>query len=291
MIDEFLDHYSVDPAAGRLTALRASQTLTDPTQLAFAHRTLAVSCRDTGDFAGAMDQLGSALTNARRTGDSQVVADILATRGGTHIVAGNPHVGMHDLSAAARGADGVLLGTILYRRGICRYLLGDIPAAVDDGRSALEIFRRHDEVAWLIRAHTLLGECATRLGRLDKAETHLIACRSLLDESSGYEALRLGMMEAWLAFLRGDVPRALAAFRPTSLPLILDGRLRGEASLHVATVYLAAGLSSEAVEVLTALDAQTIPETLRVEREALLARALLIRGAAEDARRLSMKAG
>ncbi|MGN6723977.1 MAG: CHAT domain-containing protein [Marmoricola sp.] len=97
-------------------------------------------------------------------------------------------------------------------------------------------------------------------------------------------------MEAWLAFLRGDVPRSLAAFRPTKLPLILDGRLRGEASLHVATVYLAAGLASEAVEVLTSLDTQTIPETLAVEKDALLARALLIQGSLADARDLSTRA-
>lgn len=290
MADDFLELWARDPAAGRAAALAAVESSRDPVQLAFAHRTLGVHHRESGEPEAALAHLGSALRHARSSGDASVATDIMATRGGTHFVLGNPRLGLRDLSTAARSAEGAVLGTILYRRGVGRLMIGEVAPAAADAAAALDLLRRYEESAWVPRTLLLLGECEARRGHLKEAAECLAECYELIGDDAGYESIRLRTMSAWLAFLQGDVPTALARYRIGSLAEIEDGRLRAQATLELATVYLAAGLNCEAIEVLEAVEPRTVPATAAAELAGLLARSLLAAGECGRARDVALEA-
>lgn len=276
MADEFLDLNAVDPAAGRLKALAALGDSDEPSRLALAHRTLAVNCRDSGDIDGASSHLRAAMRFARKASDQLLIADILGTRGGTRVMLGNPRAGLRDLSVAATAAQGSLLGTILYRRAAAKLILDDPAAAAEDARTALDYLKRYQESGWIARTLQLLGECEVRLGHPKVAAAYLSDCYALLGDTSGYESKRLRMMQAWLAFLEGDLPLALETYRVDELGSVEDAGLRAEATRVLAVVFLAAGLAADAVTALKSLDPDTIPTTDAGLWRAMLARALLV---------------
>lgn len=223
---------------------------------------------------------------ARKVADPLLTADILATRGGTNVMLGNPTAGLRDLAEAAELAEGSLLGPILYRLAAAKLILDDPRSAAGYARDALEYLRPDQEYGWIARALQVLGESEVRLGHPRAAAAYLEECHDLLGENSGYESIRLRSMQAWFAFLQGDFPTAVEKYRVDELASIEDGSLRAEATRGIAIVYLAAGLAAEAVAVLTTIDPDSIPPTDAALWRAMLARTLLVvqnHAAAHDA--------
>jgi tetratricopeptide (TPR) repeat protein len=188
---------------------------------------------------------------------------------------GNPRAGLRDLSVAAESSHGPLLGTTLYRRGAALFLLGNPEAARVDAAAALAIFRQYNMDSWLPSALQVLAECEARLGRPNDAAKSLEECRLLLGGDAGLEAVRLQMLEAWVSYLKGDLPKALAVFMAGEIRSIPDGYVRARVTMDVATIHLAAGLSDSAVELLESLDPATAPPILAAEWRSMLSRALL----------------
>ena len=299
MADEFLDLYAVDPAAGRSRALSVIQESRDAAELAFAHRALGVSCRDSGDIDGAWRHLSVAARYAQRTSDSAVIADVLATRGGTRVILGSARAGLRDLAAAAEYADGPLLGSILYRRGLAHLLMGDPLAAVADVERAVELLKDSDDTAWLSRSIQVLGEAQIQLGHPRRAAEHFAECLALLGDDAGYERARLRIMQAWLTFLMGDLPAALEMFSVGEIATIDDGRLRAEVATRLATIHLAAGLRDRALDCLELLGPDSVPPSAAAHARAMLSRVQFFggsmdahetaRGAAVELRRMGYR--
>lgn len=290
MTDEFLDHWAVDHVAGRAKALRAVGETQDSVQLAFAHRTLGVDCRDSGDVEGARRHLGMALRHARRSKNGSIVADVLATRGGTRVILGDPRGGLRDLTEAAAGSTGAALAPILYRLGLARFILGDPAGAIRDVKAAVEILREHGDVVWLPRALQVLAEAEIRLGHLHSASEHLAECRNFLGDDSGDESIRLRGLEAWVAFLRGDLPTALKTVSFHDVASVGEGLLRGRIAIDLAIINLSAGLSDTALEVLDSVDPNTLPPIDATEWRSILSRVLLANGQPDAAYEIATKA-
>jgi uncharacterized protein HemY len=88
-----------------------------------AWQTLGIVSRDDGDIKTALHHLRQALRLARRAGEQQRVADVLATLGGTQVRAGATSRGLSMVEEAAGLAQGQTLARVQMRHA---YLLASL---------------------------------------------------------------------------------------------------------------------------------------------------------------------
>src|SRR4051794_1485724 len=97
-----------------------------------AHQALGIVLRDQGRDAEALPELRAALRMARRTGDSQRVADTAASLGAAHVMAGSTKVGLAHLAGAVKVASGETLARVRMRHAFALHMVGRHQAAADE---------------------------------------------------------------------------------------------------------------------------------------------------------------
>ncbi|MCY4727625.1 CHAT domain-containing protein [Nocardioides sp. STR2] len=278
--EELLRTLFADPEGARTRALAELVPDPHPALASIGHQVVGIVLRDSGRTDEALAHLRRALALARRV-DGDRAADVRATLGGTLVYAGRTREGLAQLDRAAAELDGLPLARVLVRRArVLSFTLEDFEAGADDLSRALEILDGSDDDVWRARALHLEGLTRTGLGDLE-------AARRAFDESMRIHAA-LGERAAiavgvhtvgWLAFLEGDLPRALEAYADasdrfdaldmTSVDLVYDR----------CSVYLAAGMPADALEVVErALDARPLIEVEQADLRLALAGAAVAAG-------------
>ena len=98
-----------DPAAARLAARELAASTRSGWLRSVAHHATGLALREQGDLAGALPQLRKALRWAVAAGDADRSAEVRATLGATHAMAGRGRVGLAQLDRAVgeAGSPGV----------------------------------------------------------------------------------------------------------------------------------------------------------------------------------------
>jgi tetratricopeptide (TPR) repeat protein len=297
--EELLRTLFADAELARKRAQDELVPAADPAVASIGHQIVGIVLRDLGDTEGALTELREALRLARRSRDEERWADVLATLGISLASAGWVREGMRKLDQAVSMLRGVPRGRALVRRAyVTGHLLARFEESAEDLREARRLFAGGGDQVWEQRALNLEGLVDVGLGNLEAA-AQAFASYGALAASSGdpYDAALARHNTGWLGFVRGDLPLALEMYADaherydavgmTSVDLVYD-RCLG---------YLAAGLASDALEVVEqALVAR--PLLPREESDLLLAvaEAALAAGdwsrartAADDASRLMRK--
>jgi tetratricopeptide (TPR) repeat protein len=260
--------------------------IAEPPALArsYAHQALGIVLRDRGEVDAALHELRSALRAARSTGNEQRVADVLATQGGTQVVAGRSQVGLARLTHALELSKGATRARAQLRRAYILELLGRYREALDDLRAAISLFRSTNDIVWEARSVDARGRMHLALGSIGQAERDAIRAEELfLACGQELEAAYSCHNRATIAHSRGDLPEALRLLDHAS------GRYRAlsaqvpELPADQCRVLLAAGLPYDAFGIaIAALDWPNLQPPRRAEL--LLAAATGALAAGEPAR-------
>jgi tetratricopeptide (TPR) repeat protein len=298
--EELLRTVFSDRAASRAAAEAHMVGDPDPAVASIGHQVLGIILRDTGETNDALAHLRRAMALARRV-DRERELDVRATLGTTLSYAGRTHEGLAHLDRAVTGSRGLPLARVLVHRArLLAFHLERFEAGADDLRRALAILDGSGDDIWRARALNLEG--LTRIGLGD-----LEAARRSFDESLAiHEALQMRSdvavgvhNQGWLAFIEGDLPRALERYAEasdrfhdldiTNVDLVYDR----------CTAFLAGGLAADALDVVErALVARPLLESERADLLLALAGAAVAasdwtraRSAADAARQLFRRQG
>jgi tetratricopeptide (TPR) repeat protein len=213
-----------------------------------AHQAAGIVLRDIGDAEAGVRELRAALRLARRAGLAEREADVLGSLGIAFVHVDRTADGLASFERAIRLSTGVLLGRVLYRRGVVLFTVGRYAAALDDLRHAVGILRRAGDRVWTARALSCRGLVHVALGAPGRADADLVAAGRLFAETgqeleSAHTVLNRGLA----AFGSGDFPAALsfldeaaARYRPLNVPT-------PSLSIDRCGVLLAAGLAGDAL--------------------------------------------
>jgi tetratricopeptide (TPR) repeat protein len=205
--------------------------------------------RDHGDVEAGVRELRQALRQARRTGSAERETDVLASLGVALVFAGRTAAGLAAFDTAVRRSSGVLAARVLYRRAIVLIALGRFPAALEDARHAIVVFRRGGDLLWTARALNTRANVYLKLGSPSRADADFVSAARLFSAigRQDLEAIYPVVNRALVAFASGDLPAALAYF---------DAAIPSYQRLNVPTttlrtercaVLLAAGLAGDAL--------------------------------------------
>ena len=220
----------------------------DPYESSVAHQAAGIVLREFGDVEAGVRELRAALTMARRTGQAEREADVLASLGATLVYAGRTTAGLSALDQAVERSVGVLAARVLVRRGIISWVLGRYPAALDDFRHAVTVLRRADDRIWLARALSARTLVYLSLGMTGRADADFAAAGDLFTETGQeLEAIDTVHNRGMAAFYSGNLPAALShldtaasRYRPLRVPT-------PKLSIDRCAVLLAAGLAVDAL--------------------------------------------
>ena len=201
-------------------------------------------------MASAVAELRAGLRTARASGSSERVADVQATLGATLVMDGRTRLGMAQLEAAARGASGRLLATVLMRRAYILSQLGRHPEALHDMRGALRGIRRAGDSVWEARALTNRGLIHLARGALGRAERDILRAEEMF-QAAGQELEAVDALEnrGQIAFWRGDIPRTLSLYDEAARRYARISPAPPELAVDRCVALMAAGLASDALEV------------------------------------------
>ncbi|MGF9756796.1 CHAT domain-containing protein [Microvirga sp. 0TCS3.31] len=278
--EELLRTLFADPDGARRKALAELVPDPDPALASIGHQIVGIVLRDGGRTDEALAHLRRALALAQRV-DGERAADVRATLGGSLVYAGRTREGLAQLDRAAAELDGLPLARVLVRRArVLSFTLEDFEAGADDVARALEILEGSDDDVWRARALHLEGLTRTGLGDLHAARRAFAESMQIHTSLGQRAALAVGVHTVgWLAFLEGDLPRALEAYADasdrfdaldmTSVDLVYDR----------CSVYLAAGMPADALEVVErALDARPLIDVEQADLRLALAGAAAAAG-------------
>jgi tetratricopeptide (TPR) repeat protein len=220
----------------------------DPYESSVAHQAAGIVLREFGDVEAGVRELRAALAMARRTGQAEREADVLASLGATLVYAGRTAAGLSSLDQAVRRSAGVLAARVLVRRGIVSWVLGRYPAALDDFRHAMTVLRRADDRLWLARALSARTLVYLSLGMTGRADADFAAAGDLFTETGQeLEAIDTVHNRGVAAFYAGNLPAALShldtaasRYHPLRVPT-------PKLSIDRCAVLLAAGLAVDAL--------------------------------------------
>ncbi len=274
----------LDPPRAEAAARSAIAGAGDPPTLSMAHQALGIALRQQGLMDAAAAELRTALRLARLT-DADHVADVRASYGTTLALAGHTRAALRELDRAADEAGDEMRAKVLMRRaGVLSYL-GRQEMALVDMSAALDGIRRSEDRGWEARTLVTLGHIQMTLGSLGDAERSFDEALHLFrGAGEDVEAIDAIQNLGEVAFRRGDLPRALAMFHEVADALVAVNRSRPETVVGRAVAYLAAGLSSEAVEVLaTTLSSMPLQPVSHAEMLLTLSQAQLANGESRSA--------
>lgn len=220
----------------------------DPYESSVAHQAAGIVLREFGDAEAGVRELRTALQMARRTGQAEREADVLATLGATLVFAGRTTAGLSALDVAVQRSTGVLAARVRVRRGMTLYILGRYRPAVDDFRHATTVLRRAGDKLWLARALSIRTLAYLSLGMTGSADSDLANAERLFTETGQeLEAIDTLHNRGLAAFFAGNLPAALShldtaasRYRPFGVP-------NPDLSVDRCAVLLAAGLAIDAL--------------------------------------------
>ena len=251
-----------------------------------AWQTLGIVSRDDGDVKAALHHLQQALRRARRSGDQQRMADVLATLAATHVMAGSTRRGLSLIEEASSLARGRTLASVQMRHAYLLQSLGHHGEALLHIRRAVAGLRRAGDHVWEARAITNRGLIYIALGELARAERDLVKAHELhvrlgqrLEAASALHNL------GFVAYIRNDIPGALRLLAAASDGYDQLGFVSTDLAIDRCTVLLTAGLPGDGVQIIDrVLQSESILPAKRSELLLASARAMLGAGDAEGAK-------
>lgn len=294
--EEVLRNLFSDPDAAQARARDELIAAADPVVSSIGHQVLGIVLRDRGLIEEALVELKRSLRLARRSGDRERRADARATMGASLAVAGRVREGLRHLDRAAQEAEGVARARVLYRRAwILDLMLADFERSASELRESRRIFADAGDDVWERQTLNLEGHVEVGLGDLEAAARAFATFGELA--TSGGDRSDMGLARhntGWLAYVRGDLPRAFELYADASRRYDALGVTNVDLVYDRCLAYLAAGLATDALDVVErALVARPLlpreeADLLHAVGEAALAAGEWARAttAAEDASRL-----
>ncbi|MCX6399683.1 MAG: CHAT domain-containing protein [Propionibacteriales bacterium] len=227
----------------------------------FAYQSLGIVLRDSGQPAEALVALRKGLRSAQRCGDLDRECDVRATLGVTLAFGGRSGAALKELETAFEFSTGELAAKVAMRLAAVLAMLGRYDEAVPVLRTALTGLRAADNHAWEVRTRLWLGYVEFRLGRIDAAEVEFTeGARLLAEEGAWVDRLTTLTNLAEVALARGDHAVALRRFEENvEAHRAAEWPLGAEFISIFASAYLAAGLASEAVDLMQSHVGQIAP--------------------------------
>jgi tetratricopeptide (TPR) repeat protein len=279
-MQDLLDLALDQPEEARQRAETLLATDPDDRIRSYALQCLGIVLRDAGQPVAAVALLREGLRCARRTGELDRVRDVRATLGVALAFAGRSGPALQELEGALDGAEGVVAAKVGMRLAAVLTMLGRHQQAVPVLRSALDELVAAGDRNWEARTRVWLSYVELHLGRVDDAEFEVAeAARISAEDGAWVDRLTsLGNL-AEIASARGDLALALRRFGDTVDEHRTAGwPVRPDLIARFAQAFLAAGLATEAVEVMRSFEGEIAPLE-EAEYQAALANALL---AADD---------
>ena len=249
--EELLRTLFSDPGAARARAEEELVPDPDPAMSSIGHQVVGIVLRDLGHTDLALSRLRTGLQLAHRSGNTEREADVRATLGATLAALGRTREGLAQLDRAAEELTGLPLGRVLTRRAwVLGYLLSRHQDSASDLRRARSIFEREGDRVWENRALNLQGLAHANAGDLALAEAAFEASGVISADIGDSWGVATSVHNAgWVASLGGDLPLALARYADASARFEELGMTSVDLVIDRCDVYLAAGLASDAVEV------------------------------------------
>lgn len=235
-----------DPVAAEPIIRARLDSDLSPDERSAAHQALGVSLRVQTRLPEALAELRAAIKWATRA-NSPRLSDIRATYGVTLVLAGRPSSGLRQLDLAVEADASPLT---LMRRGSALGWVGRDEDGMPDLLRALQGFRERGDHEWIASSLHNLGFAELSVGRLEDAEEHTSEAAHIFARRG--DALRA----AWarqnlgeIAYVRGDLPKALAIYERVAIDYAELGHHRPYLATVRSHAYLAAGLVAEAAGV------------------------------------------
>jgi tetratricopeptide (TPR) repeat protein len=256
--EELLRLAIAEPTTAAVRARELAAATTDPWMLSVAGHARGVVLRDQGRTEEAVRELRTARHLARRSGDPDRLADVRATLGNSLAFGGHTRSGLRELDLSVAEAVGARVrARCLMRRGlVLTELLGRHREALADLRGALKGARSGHDRVWEARTLIAMSLVHLDVGEVDRAERALEEARRIFEaEGQELEAAQAVHDQGYVAFCRGDLPRALRLYDKAEKFSSNGGELRVEIEMAQdrCQALLAAGLPDEARSGLTDL--------------------------------------
>lgn len=249
--EELLRNLFSDPQSARRRAQDLLVHDPDPALASIGHQVVGIVLREVGDIDGALRELRAARRLARHSGDRDRVAEVMATLGTTLCVVGRMREGLRFLDDATSMLDGVPLARVLHRRAyVLGHLLARFEESAADLRRARELFAGSGDLVWEARVINLQALVSVKLGAVESAADGF----ARFGEISASLADPYGVAVAehnigWLAFVRGDLPRALQQYAAAAALFDSLGMTSVDLVHDQVAAYLAGGLAQDALAV------------------------------------------
>ena len=252
--EELLRTLFVDPRAARRRAQDVLVPHPDPALASIGHQVVGIVLRDVGDMDGALHELRSALRLARRSGDRARAADVMATLGISLCAVGRMRDGLRRLDEAATMLDGVPLARVLHRRAyVLGHLLARFEESAADLRKARELFSGSGDQVWEARVLNLQALVDVRRGEVESAAEAFARFGEISAELGDLGSVAVAEHNTgWLAFLQGDLPRALEQYAAAAARFDGLGMTSVDLVLDQVAAYLSGGLAQDALAVVEA---------------------------------------
>jgi tetratricopeptide (TPR) repeat protein len=213
-----------------------------------AHQAAGIVLRDFGDVEAGVRELRAALRMARRTGQAEREADVLATLGAALVLAGRITAGLSALDQAVERSTGVPGARVLARRGMMLCTLRRFPAALDDLRQAMTVLRRAGDRIWMARALNARAVAYLSLCMTGRADADFATAEHLFtDAGQELEAIDTVHNRGVTAFDSGNLPAALSHLDMAASRYLTLRVPTPVLSINRCAVLLAAGLAVDAL--------------------------------------------
>jgi tetratricopeptide (TPR) repeat protein len=261
-------------ATARADALLANRP--SPLTGSFAYQAKGLVERDFGDLGSAISYLRKAAVLGRRSGVANREADALAALGVALVSAGRTRAGLDTLDGALARADGLTAARVRFRRAGVLRLVGRLPEALAELRTALPALRRAGDTIWVARTVTLRGLIRLALGQAARADRDFAAAERMFATTDQEHDSAVALHNRGLvAFRTGDLPLALDRFDEVERRYRALGTSMPELSADRCALLLAAGLPGEAL----AESDRAIARLVRQRGRAILRAELLLTAA------------
>ncbi|NHC46197.1 CHAT domain-containing protein [Motilibacter aurantiacus] len=259
-----------------------------------ALRVRALALRAVGDLTSALDTLRGAVALAVELGAARRAAEARMSLVVLLAEVGSLEGALAEADAAAQHLDGIDASRLEAQRGLVLQRAGRSTEALEAYARALPAIRAAGDVVWEARMLGNRGALFAYHGRFDEARADLERSITLARRHGLFMQLQGSLQNLGFAAMRaGDLPRALQLYDESSTIRDRFGLASAGEELDRADALLLAGLSEEAVaaarEALTDILARGFSVDVP-EARLMLARALLVAGDAEGARRHATEA-
>jgi tetratricopeptide (TPR) repeat protein len=213
-----------------------------------AHQAVGIVLREFGDVEAGVHELRVALRMARRTGQAEREADVLATLGAALVFAGRTSAGLSALDLAVQRSTGLLAARVRVRRGMMVWTARRDPAVLEDFRQAMTVLRRAGDLVWMARALNIRAVVYLSAGRTSRADSDFADAERLFTETGQeLEAIDTVYHRGIAAFFSGNLPAALSHLDMAASRYEALGVTTPPLSVNRCEVLLAAGLTGDAL--------------------------------------------